>query len=98
MDEKYRNKQFEKILEQRAREDLEAKAREKARNEYNYNKYMQKRTLAENHARRELKRHEYRKPALFFIILVLLCLYLYLEQEGIHISDLISDTLYLIHK
>ena len=90
------SKDLERALEQRAREDLEAKAREKARSEYNYNKYMQKKAAAENRARWEIRRHEYRKPVLFFIIMALFCLYLYLDQQGIHISDLISDTIYLI--
>ena len=39
--------ELERALKKRAQEDLERKAMEKARNEYNYEQYMRKRERAE---------------------------------------------------
>ena len=77
---------LERALEQRAREDLERKAMEKARNEYNYEQYMKKKERAEAKARNKIRRQHSRGPVIFLIVMILICLYVYLYQQGIHIS------------
>jgi uncharacterized membrane protein (DUF106 family) len=91
------NEAVERALEQRAREDLERKAMEKARNEYNYEQYMKKKEKAEAKARSKIRRQHSRGPIIFLIVIILICLYLYLYQQGIHISDLISDIAYTLN-
>lgn len=88
---------LERALEQRAREDLERKAMEKARNEYNYEQYMKKKERAEAKARNKIRRQHSRGPVIFLIVMILICLYVYLYQQGIHISDLISDIAYTLN-
>ena len=82
---------LEHALQQRAKEDLERKAMEKARNEYNYEQYMKKKERAEAKARRKLRTQSQKKVVLFLIIILLICLYVYLYQQNIHITDLIYD-------
>lgn len=93
MEEKYRNKKFEKILDQRAKEDLEKKSMEKARNEYNFEQYMKKKERVENKARRKIRAHSYKGVIIFTIIMVTICIILSLEQQGIHIMDIIKTIL-----
>lgn len=90
MEEKYRNKKFEKILDQRAKEELEKKSLEKARNEYNYEQYMKKKEHAENKARRKVRRQSYKGVIIFTIIMITICVLLSLEQQGVHIIDIIK--------
>lgn len=96
-DSPFYNEAVEHALEQRAREDLERKAMEKARNEYNYEQYMKKKERAEAKARTKIRRQHSRGPVIFLIVIILICLYVYLYQQGIHISDLISDIAYTLN-
>lgn len=90
------NPDLERALKRRAQEDLERKAMEKARNEYNYEQYMKKRERAEAKARFKLRRRQYIKPGIYLIVMILIILYAYLQNQGISLSDLISDIIFTI--
>lgn len=96
-DSPFYNKTVERVLEQRAKEDLERKAMEKARNEYNYEQYLKKKERAEAKARRKIRYQHSKAPLIFLIVVLLICLYVYLYQQGIHFTDLISDLVYTIN-
>ena len=90
---------LERALQRRAQEDLERKAMEKARNEYNYEQYMKKRKRAETEAYYKLKyQKECKKPLIFLIVIILICLFVYLYQQDVHISDLIFNLIYPLTK
>lgn len=97
-DSPFYNEAIEQALKQRAQEDLERKAMEKARNEYNYEQYMKKKERAEAKARNKIRIQNSRNPIIFLIIVLLICLYVYLYQQGIHISDLIYEIAYTLSK
>ena len=88
--------ELERALKRRAQEDLERKAMEKARNEYNYEQYMKKRERAEAKARFKFRRRQYIKPGIYLIVMILIILYAYLQNQGISLSDLISDIIFTI--
>lgn len=90
------NPDLERALKRRAQEDLERKAMEKARNEYNYEQYMKKRERAEAKARFKFRRRQYIKPGIYLIVMILIILYAYLQNQGISLSDLISDIIFTI--
>ena len=97
-DNPFYNEAVEHALKQRAKENLERKAMEKARNEYNYEQYMKKKERAEAKARHKIRSQQSKAPLIFLIGVILICLYVYLYQQGIHISDLISDIIFTINK
>ena len=65
-DSPFYNESIERALDQRAKEDLERKAMEKARNEYNYEQYMKKKERAEAKARNKIRRQNSRWPPILF--------------------------------
>ena len=90
-DSPFYNKSIERALDQRAKEDLERKAMEKARNEYNYEQYMKKKERAEAKARNKIRRQNSRRPVIFLIVILLICLYVYLYQNGINLLKVIQS-------
>lgn len=90
-DSPFYNKSIERALDQRAKEDLERKAMEKARNEYNYEQYMKKKEKAEAKARNKIRRQNSKGPTIFLIVILLICLYVYLYQNGINILEVIQS-------
>lgn len=90
-DSPFYNKSIERALDQRAKEDLERKAMEKARNEYNYEQYMKKKERAEAKARNKIRRQNSRWPVIFLIVILLICLYVYLYQNGINLLKVIQS-------
>ena len=88
---KYLKKQLCNYYSQRAKEDLERKAMEKARNEYNYEQYMKKKERAEAKARNKIRRQNSKGPTIFLIVILLICLYVYLYQNGINILEVIQS-------
>ena len=90
-DSPFCNESIERALDQRAKEDLERKAMEKARNEYNYEQYMKKKERAEAKARNKIRRQNSRWPVIFLIVILLICLYVYLYQNGINLLKVIQS-------
>lgn len=90
-DSPFYNESIERALDQRAKEDLERKAMEKARNEYNYEQYMKKKERAEAKARNKIRRQNSRWPVIFLIVILLICLYVYLYQNGINLLKVIQS-------
>lgn len=90
-DSPFYNESIERALDQRAKEDLEHKAMEKARNEYNYEQYMKKKKRAEAKARNKIRRQNSRWPVIFLIVILLICLYVYLYQNGINLLKVIQS-------
>lgn len=90
-DSPFYNESIERALDQRAKEDLERKAMEKARNEYNYEQYMKKKERAEAKARNKIRRQNNRWPVIFLIVILLICLYVYLYQNGINLLKVIQS-------
>lgn len=90
-DSPFYNESIERALDQRAKEDLERKAMEKARNEYNYEQYMKKKERAEAKARNKIRRQNSRWPVIFLIVILLICLYIYLYQNGINLLKVIQS-------
>ena len=90
-DSPFYNESIERALDQRAKEDLERKAIEKARNEYNYEQYMKKKERAEAKARNKIRRQNSRWPVIFLIVILLICLYVYLYQNGINLLKVIQS-------
>ena len=90
-DSPFYNESIERALDQRAKEDLERKAMEKARNEYNYEQYMKKMERAEAKARNKIRRQNSRWPVIFLIVILLICLYVYLYQNGINLLKVIQS-------
>ena len=90
-DSPFYNESIERALDQRAKEDLERKAMEKARNEYNYEQYMKKKERAEAKARNKIRRQNSKWPVIFLIVILLICLYVYLYQNGINLLKLIQS-------
>lgn len=91
-----RSPELERALKRRAKEDLERKAMEKARNEYNYEQYLKKQERAEAKARFKLRKRQYIKPGIYLIVMILIILYAYLQNQGISLSDLVSDIIFTI--
>lgn len=85
------SKELERALQKKAKEELERKAMEKTRNEYNYNQYIKRKEKAEAKARRKLRMKHSIKPIIFLIVMLLLCLYAYSQETGMHISDIIIN-------
>ena len=96
-DSPFYNESIERALDQRAKEDLERKAMEKARNEYNYEQYMKKKERAEAKARNKIRRQNSRWPVIFLIVILLICLYVYLYQNGINLLK-VMQSIYLSWK
>ena len=90
-DSPFYNESIERALDQRAKEDLERKAMEKARNGYNYEQYMKKKERAEAKARNKIRRQNSRWPVIFLIVILLICLYVYLYQNGINLLKVIQS-------
>lgn len=90
-DSPFYNESIERALDQRAKEDLERKAMEKARNEYNYEQYMKKKERAEAKARNKIRRQNSKWPVIFLIVILLICLYVYLYQNGINLLKVIQS-------
>ena len=90
-DSPFYNESIERALDQRAKEDLERKAMEKARNEYNYEQYMKKKESAEAKARNKIRRQNSKWPVIFLIVILLICLYVYLYQNGINLLKVIQS-------
>ena len=90
-DSPFYNESIERALDQKAKEDLERKAMEKARNEYNYEQYMKKKERAEAKARNKIRRQNSRWPVIFLIVTLLICLYVYLYQNGINLLKVIQS-------
>ena len=90
-DSPFYNESIERALDQRAKEDLERKAMEKARNEYNYEQYRKKKERAEAKARNKIRRQNSRWPVIFLIVILLICLYIYLYQNGINLLKVIQS-------
>ena len=90
-DSPFYNESIERALDQRAKEDLERKAMEKARNEYNYEQYMKKKERAEAKARNKIRRQNSKWPVIFLIVILLICLYVYLYQDGINLLKVIQS-------
>ena len=90
-DSPFYNESIERALDQRAKEDLERKAMEKARNEYNYEQYMKKKERAEAKARNKIRRQNSRWHVIFLIVILLICLYVYLYQNGINLLKVIQS-------
>lgn len=88
--------ELERALKKRAKEDLERKAMEKARNEYNYEQYLKRQRQAEAKARFKLRKNQYIKPGIYLIVMILIILYAYLQNQGISFMDLISDIAFTI--
>ena len=90
-DSPFYNESIERALDQRAKEDLERKAMEKARNEHNYEQYMKKKERAEAKARNKIRRQNSKWPVIFLIVILLICLYVYLYQNGINLLKVIQS-------
>lgn len=90
-DSPFYNESIERALDQRTKEDLERKAMEKARNEYNYEQYMKKKERAEAKARNKIRRQNSKWPVIFLIVILLICLYVYLYQNGINLLKVIQS-------
>ena len=90
-DSPFYNESIERTLDQRAKEDLERKAMEKARNEYNYEQYMKKKERAEAKARNKIRRQNSKWPVIFLIVILLICLYVYLYQNEINLLKVIQS-------
>lgn len=90
-DSPFYNESIERALDQRAKEDLERKAMEKARNEYNYEQYMKKKERAEAKAKNKIRRQNSKWPVIFLIVILLICLYVYLYQNGINLLKVIQS-------
>ena len=90
-DSPFYNESIERALDQRAKEDLERKAMEKARNEYNYEQFMKKKERAAAKARNKIRRQNSRWPVIFLIVILLICLYVYLYQNGINLLKVIQS-------
>ena len=90
-DSPFYNESIERALDQIAKEDLERKAMEKSRNEYNYEQYMKKKERAEAKARNKIRRQNSRWPVIFLIVILLICLYVYLYQNGINLLKVIQS-------
>ena len=90
-DSPFYNESIERALDQRAKEDLERKAMEKARNEYNYEQYMKKKERAEAKAKNKIRRQNSKWPVIFLIVILLICLYVYLYRNGINLLKVIQS-------